>query len=377
MEPPPRLVDLAASEGVRRLAITQLEIARAARDRIPASADPEALHDYRVALRRLRSCLRSYRGELASTVTGKSRRLLRRLARATNRSRDLEVHLKWLAAQQATAGALERPGIAWLTARLEEDQGREREEMLAQDERLFPGVHRRLRRQLMYYPVMVRLDGHTDPPTTATAAARQLERAARRLERRLGGITGEHDETEIHRARIAAKHLRYLLEPIAADLPGGGALIERLKGLQDTFGDVHDAHVFLPTLRSALADAVHDRRDELGEGIRRLVISLRARASDAFGKAAQEWLEPGRYASFLQEVSSAGQALPGQTRRRPLTLSPPPRPAQRQPGRRRGTHRHDGHDDGEAVRVPGKRDPADVHPEHPADQVEGNGQHRH
>jgi CHAD domain-containing protein len=327
MDLSPRLVDLAASEGVRRLAITQLDAARAARDRVATYADPEALHDYRVALRRLRSCLRSYRGELASTVTGRSRRRLRRLARATNRSRDLEVHLKWLAAQQATAGELERPGIAWLTARLEQAQAREREAMLALDERLFPGIHQRLRRQLMYYPVMVRLDAHADPPTTATAAARQMERAARLLERRLGRITGEPDEREIHRARIAAKHLRYLLEPFGEDLLGGGALIERLKGLQDKFGDVHDAHVFLPTLRRVLAETVHDRRVELGEGLRRLVISLRARASDAFGNAAREWLEPGPRASFFQEVSSAGQALTRQVRReRPTPRRRRPRP---------------------------------------------------
>jgi CHAD domain-containing protein len=377
MNPSPGLGDLAASEGVRRLAITQLETAGAARARVATSADPEALHDYRVALRRLRSCLRSYRRELASTVTERSRRRLRRLARATNRSRDLEVHLKWLTEQQATAGELERPGIAWLIARLEETQHREREAMLALDERLFPSVHQRLRRQLMYYPVMVRLEAHADPPTTASVTARHVGRATRRLGRRLGRIKGEPDETEIHRARIAAKHLRYLLEPFAADLPGGGALIERLKRLQDAFGDVHDAHVFLPTLRTALAETLHDRRDELAEGLRRLVISLRARASDAFGSAAGEWLEPGRRASFLQEVSSAGQALTAQARRGPLTLSPPPGAAQRQPGRRRGADRHDRHDDGEAVRVPGERDSADVHPEHAADQVEGHRQHRH
>ncbi|HET9274979.1 MAG TPA: CHAD domain-containing protein, partial [Gemmatimonadales bacterium] len=264
---------------------------------------------------RLRSCLRSYRGELASTVTGKNRRRLRRLARATNRSRDLEVHLEWLTAMQATAGELQRPGIAWLIARLEETQRREREAMLALDQRLFPSIHQRLRRQLTYYPVMVRLEPHADPPTTASVTARQMGRAARMLARRLGRITGEPDETEIHRARIAAKHLRYLLEPFAADLPAGGALIERLKGLQDQFGDVHDAHLFLPTLRTALAETVHERKAELGEGLRSLVISLRARASDAFGSAAREWLEPERRTSFFQEVSSAGQALTHPVRR--------------------------------------------------------------
>ena len=104
MEPPPTLVDLPAGEGARRIALLHLETARAARCQVATSGNPEALHDYRVALRRLRSCLRSFRRELRSTVTRKSRRRLDRLARATNQSRDLEVHLEWLAAQEATAG---------------------------------------------------------------------------------------------------------------------------------------------------------------------------------------------------------------------------------------------------------------------------------
>jgi len=142
-----------------------------------------------------------------------------------------------------------------------------------------------------------------------------VERAARRLESRLGRITGENAEEEIHRARIAAKHLRYLLEPFAADLPGGDAIIERLKGLQDDFGDVHDAHVFLPTLRKELRDTVRDRRVDLAPGLRRLAKALRARASEAFGNAAQAWLTADSRASFFRDVRAAGQELARHARR--------------------------------------------------------------
>src|SRR6188768_363107 len=140
MEPPPTLVDLPAGEGARRIALLHLETARAARCQVATSGNPEALHDYRVALRRLRSCLRSYRRELRSTVTRKSRRRVERLAHATNRSRDLEVHLEWLTAQEATAAAGDRPGITWLIARLECARSRGRREMLALDEARFPAM---------------------------------------------------------------------------------------------------------------------------------------------------------------------------------------------------------------------------------------------
>jgi len=315
MDLPQTVVDLPASEGARRLALTHLEAARAARARVAGSADPEALHDYRVALRRLRSCFRSYRPELRSTVSRQNRRRLDRIARATNRSRDLEVHLDWLAAQAAAADEPERPGIEWLSARLGDAQRRERAAMLALDHRMFPSLYERLSRQLQHYRLTVRLDQPEEPPTTATVAARHLERAARRLDERLRRIEDETGETEIHRARIAAKHLRYLLEPFVAGLPGAGALIERLKGLQDGFGDVHDAHVFLPALRTAQADTERDLRADLGPGLRSLARSLRARALEAFGSASREWLDPRLRAAFFEEVRAASQALLCQARR--------------------------------------------------------------
>jgi CHAD domain-containing protein len=291
MDVPSSLLDRPAREGARRLALTQLDAAREARGRVLAAADPEALHDYRVALRRLRSCLRSYRRELHSTVTRKSRRRLDRLARATSRSRDLEVHLAWLGQEASVALDEELPGIACLTGWLQEEQWRAREEMLSLDEHLFPSVHDRLHRQLSRYPTVIRLDSGETGPTTADATRRHLKAAARRLRRRLGRIEDGNSETEIHRARIAAKHLRYLLEPFAGVLPTGAAIIDRLKVLQDVFGAVHDAHVFLPVLSAALAEARRARSLSLAQGLRSLEEALRARGAEAFATAEREWLQ--------------------------------------------------------------------------------------
>jgi CHAD domain-containing protein/CYTH domain-containing protein len=307
MDVPSSLLDRPAKEGARRLALAHLGAAQEARARVAAAADSEALHDYRVALRRLRSCLRSYRPEVRSTVNRKSRRRLDRLARATSESRDLEVHLAWLEEQASAALEPERPGIAWLTARLEEEKHTAREEMLSLDERLFPTVQDRLRQQLSRYSATVRLDSDEISPTTAAATAKHVKAATRRLRRRLRRIEDGNSEAEIHRARIAAKHLRYLLEPFVGTIPAGEAIIERLKALQDAFGDVHDAHVFLPVLSAALSEARRDRRD-LAQGLRSLEESLRARGAEAFGTARREWLQPGGDAFFL-EVYAASRAL--------------------------------------------------------------------
>ena len=55
--------------------------------------DREALHDFRVAVRRLRSVLRAYRRWLGRAAARKARRRFRSLAATTNDGRDAEVQL--------------------------------------------------------------------------------------------------------------------------------------------------------------------------------------------------------------------------------------------------------------------------------------------
>ena len=166
MQDPCAVSSLPVEEGARRLALGYLAAATAARARLSDSSDSEALHDYRVALRRLRSCLRGYRKYVRSTVTRKSVRRLRRLARGTSQSRDLEVHLAWLGEQLASAPEPERAGISWMTERLEQAGGRARERMLARDERVFPRLQESLIGQLTKFRATVRLD--TDPRHRST-----------------------------------------------------------------------------------------------------------------------------------------------------------------------------------------------------------------
>ena len=315
--PPGELACLPVEEGARRLALAHLDTAAAARARLATPSDPEALHDYRVALRRLRSCLRAYRLELRPTVTRKSYRQLRRRARGTNQRRDLEVHLAWLAGQRDAAGEPERRGLSWLIQRFGEARGRTWEEMLGLDERLFPPLQTRLRRQLSGFPTTVHLDLDPWPGSTAAVTAARARLAARRLGRRLGLIRDVSSEIEIHRARIAAKHLRYLLEPFAAAVAGGDALIARLKSLQDAFGDVHDTHLFVAELHQALDEA--PIAGEVVPGIQGLMARLRARGVEAFGPAAREWSRPGRRA-FSGQVS----ALSGSIARLSRRPGPPP-----------------------------------------------------
>src|SRR5262245_1965237 len=90
------LLESSAEEGARLLALGLLDQARAAADRVHDAHDTEALHDLRVALRRLRSCLRAYDAIVGAAIPKRWQRRLRKLASRTGPGRDAEVRLRWL-----------------------------------------------------------------------------------------------------------------------------------------------------------------------------------------------------------------------------------------------------------------------------------------
>src|SRR4051794_1639437 len=90
-------------EACRVVALKYLEQAAEAKGRF--GADPEALHDLRVALRRFRSTVRAWRGVL-SRPRRRRRAELRRLIAATSEARDAEVMLTLLAEEDLKQGWL-------------------------------------------------------------------------------------------------------------------------------------------------------------------------------------------------------------------------------------------------------------------------------
>ena len=246
---PPRVDNLRESSHrvVRSVALGHLADAASARDRLSDSTDTEALHDFRVALRRLRSWERAFRPYMKKDVSAKLRRRLRDLARDKGASRDLEVHLAWLREQRRGVGRRQRPGLTWLVAALTEKK-EDADEVLARDvDGRFTRLQDRLSEALASYreSLRVRENGRVAPPAAfADALAPRVRDAAAMLLAHLDRISSARDDDECHEARIAAKRLRYLLEPITRLVPGAEDAVERLKTLQDVLGDLHDAQVF-------------------------------------------------------------------------------------------------------------------------------------
>ena len=269
----PELLERSPEEGARRLALAYLDDAAAALPRLSDLEDAEALHDLRVALRRLRSCLKAYEAQLGDSVPKKLARRLRRLARATGPGRDAEVQIEWLREQGPEVGRRNRQhrqGLTWMLARLERRMEESYGELRSEVERDFAPVEEGLRRRLSVYRAEVRLD-ESRPPSFGEAAADILRQHAAKLGRRLGRVSAAGDVERAHAARISAKRLRYLADPLAQLIEASrgkaraGALVHGLKGLQDLLGELHDAHVLESELAAALGDAAAERAHRLLE----------------------------------------------------------------------------------------------------------------
>ena len=262
---PPRVDNLRESSRrvVRLVALAHLADAAHARDRLALGQDAEALHDFRVALRRFRSWERAFRQYTRDEVPKKQRRKLRDLARDTGASRDLEVHLTWLAEQRGSLTRRQRPGLTWLLSTLDR-QKTDADATLERDvDRRFTRLKGRLERALSSYRETIALrSGGMPLPVESFAMAlapRVLEQAGM-LREHIAQVHSLTDEAEAHEARIAAKRLRYLLEPVARLVPGAGLVVDRLKSLQDTLGDLHDAQVFGAEVERLAAEREREAR---------------------------------------------------------------------------------------------------------------------
>src|SRR5215831_2336636 len=108
-----------AEEGARLVALRQLDEARLAIARAGDPEDEEAIHDVRVALRRLRSSLASYRAFLDAGVAAAALARASKIAGQMGGARDSEVWLGWLAARLESARPSRRAALESLRAELE------------------------------------------------------------------------------------------------------------------------------------------------------------------------------------------------------------------------------------------------------------------
>ena len=243
--------------------------------------DPDALHDFRVAIRRLRSWLQLWKSALADTVSRRLTRDVRDIARETGRARDLQVHVDWLRIEQKRARRRARADVERLIERFVDD-GRNAMHDARGAAKELVALHVELSRRLGEYCIAHHGSTQDEAPLGPALAA-QLRAAADDLRDQLRKVRSSSDHEAAHAARIAAKRMRYLLERDAERLVGAAGIVRDLKEFQDVAGDANDAYVFSKELKTVFEEAGLT-------GWRALDRRLRARGAAAYAKLKGAWL---------------------------------------------------------------------------------------
>ena len=215
--------------------------------------DPEGVHDLRVAIRRIRSALATFRPLVDESVTEPVRAQLRWAADELGQARDAEIVVdrvrRWLDVGPGLTG------------------GKDAERLLFADvEQARHLAHAQVGAVLSaprYAATLAAVDRIVvDPPLTDEAgrpardvATAYVRRDAHRLWRAVARASAEQDPDAraplLHEVRKAAKRLRYAAEAASAyadvDLE---AVADAAADIQTTLGDHHDAVVTMSAVRA-------------------------------------------------------------------------------------------------------------------------------
>lgn len=317
-----------AFEAPRRLTLRHLTAAESALDRLEDQSDTQALHDFRVSMRRIRTYLRVFRPQLKKAVSGRLRRRLKALSAASGESRDTEVQLAWLNEQLPGLSRRQRIGTRWLMARLEKRRQEGDLRFRAEVNTAFPSIQSKLQKGLSVYTLTVSLDGSRFEQSFAEILALEIPRLIDELGRHITTICLTDDQAAVHLTRIAGKRLRYVLEAIEVEMESAATMVRELKEFQNALGDLHDSHIFAGELALALEDTATEtarylsasitsgehnpaalkqaqRTDPRG-GLLALAERLRSRRNAAYSTIESRWLgqHANDFLARLREVSA-------------------------------------------------------------------------
>jgi CHAD domain-containing protein len=226
------------------------------RRRVRRSGGIEAIHDLRVATRRLEALLRIGRPWLPEREWDRLRRRSRRIRRGLARRRDADVLARWVGARVRFLPGIHRSAALAIAGRLRAGARHPADGEHARSAGRsipVPGIRRRI-------DALLRAANRARVPIAARAvreAKAVLQAAVPLVE---GARRGEAEG--VHLLRLAIKRYRYALE-VAADSghPGIAAAIAGARRLQGCLGRVHDHDVMAGRLRALPAWRDGRRRD--------------------------------------------------------------------------------------------------------------------
>lgn len=217
--------------------------------------DPEAVHQARVATRRIRSDLRTFRDLLEPSWAVPLRERLRSLGGDLGAVRDAEVLRDRLRGRAPMLADEDRPALERLVAGIDEVRERGRERLL---EALRDPSYVELLDALVEAagaPVVL-AEAAAMPATAALPAA--MDAPWKHLTTAIGHVGEQASDEALHAARIRAKRVRYAAEALAPVFGKRAArFADAAAALQDVLGEHQDAVVAGAWLRGAAAEPAH------------------------------------------------------------------------------------------------------------------------
>jgi inorganic triphosphatase YgiF len=257
--------------------------------------DPEAAHQLRVGLRRLRSALRAFRPIENSNATRELAQHARALGQSIGELRNADIFLEGIYAPVAAARKADPAGFPELREALLAHRGA----MRAKARAVLGGEQwSKLQLYLALWPQTVRDNTKLARPVD-NFASEALQRIWKKIARRGARLDALSSE-ERHEMRKALKGFRYAVEFFGSlyDARNVGRFVKDLKKLQDVFGYVND-------VASAKAlDAIAEERCAGCLPAQRAVGYVRGwhevSAQQAWGHAAEDWSRLARRPRFWE-----------------------------------------------------------------------------
>ncbi len=258
-------------DALRALLREQLDAVLAHDPGTRLGADPESLHDMRVAVRRSRALLRTGKA-LVATDTEPLELELKWIGELLGAVRDLDVLLERLRAEAAALDPADRAASGRLLRTLDRQRGRARRALLkALDSERYSSLLDR------YESTLESLAPASKAVTLDKLAARQFQR----LRQAVKAVGPAPTDAQLHDLRKRGKRTRY-----AHELAGAKNVIRRAKAFQDVLGEHQDAAVAEERLRALSRDVPPDQAVVAGLLIAREQVK-RAAARAAWPKAWQ------------------------------------------------------------------------------------------
>jgi CHAD domain-containing protein len=260
------------------------------------TGNAEAVHDLRVASRRLRVALPLLAAEPRGKRAKRAGALLRDLARAAGLCRDLDV------GAELVAGLAPRDDGSGAAAALRRSLARARGRGRVRSRELLLDLDvARLRRDLR---AIIAGDAADDAEVRRRIDDRAREERAK-LEGRLASARRRFDPAALHDVRRRARRLRYGAEVAEALLGASPDDAERWRKIQTRLGEINDRIVLARWLASSAARAT--RRGDLG--LARLAGSVEERVMRDARRKHREFLEREPASAVPSPSEAAGLAV--------------------------------------------------------------------